>query len=267
MKFVHLDKVLTAGTEYVTPKRIAYIIEKIGTNSSGDAYLEIEGRKTGVINSTVAPLHVTSSNKLGPLDLGKLYYFIPPETKFKFVGDSGSKCRIIGKTLILSPGESVPDEYMTRFEAQSRHYFKYVEGTYSHGTDVAWTANDENEVLSITPLTIEKYIFNRILMASVENVTISEGDMAITVYLDNTPIPFDWAENIQRGIDVLSCPRPPSDSTEEVPFTFEHLPIEVTGDHTISFRAINTSGADLTPASGTSITVTITAIVEYLKQA
>jgi len=105
------------------------------------------------------------------------------------------------------------------------------------------------------------------VMVGIVNVTFAEGDFGLTIYLDNTHIPFDWAEGIQRGIDVLSCPRPPADTTEQVPFSLKDFPIEVLGDHTISLRAINTKGADLTPAAGTSIDVTVTCIVEYLKKA
>jgi len=267
MKYVHLDKVLVEGKEYRTPKRIAYVVEKLGTNSTTDAYLEVEGRKTGVIKDIVAPLHVTETNKLGAVDLKHLFYVIPPETKFKWVGATGSKARIMGRTLMLAVGERMPDELMARFEAQSRHYWKYIEGTYSHGTDVTWKDKDENEVYSVTPLTIEKYLFSRIIMALVENVTITEGDMSCMIYLDNTPIPFDWAVNIQKGIDLLSMPRPPKDDKEEIPFSLATFPVEVLGDHTISLRALNTKGADLTPAAGTSITVTFTALVEYFRTA
>jgi len=77
-------------------------------------------------------------------------------------------------------------------------------------------------------------------MAELENAatSISEGDMVITFYLDNNPLENIVGTNIEAGIDILSMPRPPADSTEETPFTLAEFPIAVEGDHTLSILSI-----------------------------
>jgi len=205
---------------------------------------------------------------MGLLNLGNLFYVVPPDTKFIFEAPTDTKLRIRGEVLELAPGEPMPDPLMGRFAEQGRHFFKYVQGTFSLGVDVVWADRAEYEVLTITPLTIETIWFNRELMCEILNLPagVAEGDISVNVYLDNVPLPFDWAENIAPGFDFLSLPRPPAEGTNLVPFSFAEYPIEVKGDETISLRVRNTSGADITPPTGTSIDITITAIVDYLKK-
>jgi len=265
LKVFALDKYLKQGVEYTTPVNIAYVIRKIGTNSSTGAKLNINGVDLGVIDSDVAPLHKTSSNLLGPLDLEDLYYVIPPKTKFKVEGASGDIIRILGEILVLDYGEKLPEPHVSRFEAQGKAYKTLLSGSYSHGTDVAWAAGDENEVLSLTPLTTEKYVLDGFIGAKVEGDTVNEGDFALTFYLDNIPLELDVAENLGIGVDVKSMPLPPADASEEIPFTLKNFPLEVLGDHTLSIRCINISGASKSPASGSSWTVTVKAIARYFK--
>ena len=268
MASVPLDKILAQGTTYETHEREAWIIQKLGTDSSTLGYLSIDGKTTTYIHTTAAPLHKTSSNLLGPVDLGSLRLIVPPETEISWGGASGSVLRVIGTKLILAPGESLETSLMNRFEKQVNEYIYVVEGSYSHGTDTDWTDGDENEVVSLTPSTIERYVFDGVVMAELENASasISEGDMVITFYLDNNPLENITGTNIEAGIDILSMPRPPADSTEETPFTLESFPIVVEGDHTLSIRAKNISGSSISPSSGASLTVYVTAIAKYYRK-
>jgi len=265
VKVIKLDKFIKQGVEYRTTKRVGYVIEALGTNSSGDARLVINESKLGVIDNEVAPLYVTESNLLGPLNLGDEKYVVPPNTKFYMEGDSGSKCRLIGKTVILSPGEGFPGDLMTRFGEQDRIYRRKVEGSVSLGTDEAWKDDQELEVYSITPLTTEKITFNNIIMVSISGGTVSEGDFGVRFYLDNTPLETEVASNLGEGIDVLAMPYPPKDSVNQIAFTLEDMPIEVRGDHTLSIKVKNISGADKSPTSGSAWSVTLKAIVKYEK--
>ena len=265
---VPLDKILTQGTTYTTHEREAWIIKKLGTNSSTRGYVKIDGKETTYIHTTAAPVHKTSSNLLGPINLGNLYLVVPPETDISWEGASGSILRVVGTKLILSPGESLEASLMDRFNRQPNEYIYVIEDSYSHGTDTAWTAGDENEVVSLTPKTIEKYVLDSVVMADISNTAsaVSEGQFVITFYLDNNPLENITGDNINAGIDVLSMPRPPADSTEEMPFSLESFPIAVEGDHTLSIRCKNVSGSDISPTSGTSITVTVTAVAKFFRK-
>ena len=258
-----LDKIMDVDVEYETPARTAYKIKRIGTNSSSAAKLVIDGKELGAIVDTVAPLHKTSSNLLGPLDLRDEYYIVPPKTKFKFIGASGSKMRVIGEILNIGVGEALPGPWSSRFDRQGDVYRRYFTASLSVGTDVAWGANEEKEVLSLTPLTTEKVTFDDIVMVSISGGTVSEGDFGVEFYLDNSPLEVDVPSAWRRGIDALSMPAPPSDSTEEEVFTLKDMPIVVEGDHTLSIRVRNVSGASKSPDSGSSWTVVVYLVGKY----
>jgi len=266
MKVFLLDKIIKQGTEYETPKRVALKITKIGTDASSASYLKIDGKVTGNLLTTFAPLHKTSSNKLGPIDLGDLFLVVPPETKFKIEGASGAKFRIIGQYIILDPGESLPDELERRFDNQFNHYLTYVTGTKTLSTDAAWPAGTEYEVISLTPKTIEKYLFNNLMLAAISGDSVAEGDFAIKLYRDGNPFQNILVTNLQEGIDILSAPSPPKDTTEETPFTFKNFPFEIPGDVTLSVKVKNTSGSSKSPASGSAWSVTIILVCDYYKK-
>jgi len=266
VKAFSLDLILKQGSIYTTKPRVALVIKKEGTNATAAGRLKIDNKLMGDIFATIAPLHVTSSNLMGPLGLGPLYYVVPPDTDIEWDGPSGTKCRIIGELLKLAPGEALASALLARFMAQVDHYLTYAQGTYSHGTDTDLAANAEVEVLSLTPKTIEKYVFAHPVMHDVANYTESEGDLGVRFYLDNAPLDDLTETTVTGGIDVLSMPRPPADATEEVPFSLKGTPIEVLGDHTLSVRVRNVKGAAISPAAGTSLTFTITAIYEFQRK-
>jgi len=266
-KEIPLDKIITQGTVYKTASREVLIIEEIGTNSTTIGNMSIDRKVTTYLRDLVGPMHTTTSNLLGPLDLKDLFLVVPPETEFEWQGGSGTKARLLGRKQILAPGEKISGELDARFKAQVNSYKTTLEATYSHGTDVAWPAGLEKEVLSLTPKTIEAYKFDDIIEVSIANVSggVAEGDWSITFYLDNNPIENIFGTNVKEGIDVLSMPRPPAGTTELEAFTLERFPITVFGDHTLSIRCKNQSGASKSPTTGTSITVTVTAVARYAK--
>jgi len=264
--YYKLDKVITVGESWRAEENKFYVIKAIGTDASPALTPYVERYPLGAIRADVAPLHKTSSNLLGPLDLGALYYVVPPKHIFKVAGPSGAKCRIIGRIGVLGPGEALPAGMMERFGKQPTHHLTYVTDSESLGTDETWTAGREFGVYKLTPLTPEVYKFNNVCMVSVTGDTISEGQVGIRFYLEAAP--FDILETTmgKLGVDALSMPHPPRDVAEEIPFSLEDLPIEVKGDKTFEVRAINVSGGDLPPATGAAWTVKFTAVVEYLKR-
>jgi len=261
-----LDKIIKQGTVYTTEEREVIVIKKVGTDSSGDARLVIDKKKLGWIDNEVAPLHVTSSNLLGPLSLEELYYVIPPETEFEIEGDSGSKGRIIGEHVYLAVGEAVAANLLARFNEQHKQYKTKYDASWSLGTDITWVADAEYEILSLTPLTTEKLIIDGIILVAISGDTVAEGDFGVSFYVDNVPLEAFTATNLMDGIDSKSMPKPPADATEEQVFTLKEFPIEVLGDQTFSIRVRNTSGANKAPATGSSWTVTIKLIARYYKE-
>ena len=261
--YYKLDKILEQGTNYEMPNDRFYIIEKIGTNSTSGAKLVIDGVETGELISTVAPLHKTSSNLLGPVDLGDYFYVIPPGKTFYVSGSSGDKVRVIGQIGVLAPGEVLPASYATRFNEQGKKYITYIQDSYSKATDEAWAAAEEQEVISLTPKTIEEYKFSREVLALMTGGTVNEGDFAVRFFLNGKPLDILTTDPGKLGIDILSMPSPPADTTEEEAFSLADLPIAVEGDHTFAIKVVNVSGASKSPTSGSAWSVTVTAIVEY----
>ena len=258
-----LDKIIKQGTTYQTPKRVAYVIKKLGTDSSGLGRLKIEEVELGYIDTDVAPLRVTGSNLNGPLDLEDNVYVIPPEVKFSWEGDSGSIARIIGDIIMLDVGEGLEAGLLTRYKTQGRKYKNTYKGTFSLATDEAWKADAEYEVFSLTPLTTEKVRFDDIVMISITGDTVNAGDFGVEFYMNNVPLELDVASNAMRGIDSLAMPLPPDTTKGMVAFTLRDFPIEVPGDQTLSIRVRNTSGSDKSPASGSAWSVTLKIVGKY----
>jgi len=258
-----LDKYLKEGVVYQTPKRVAYVIKEIGTNSSGLGHLKIEETEMGDIDADVAPLRMTKDNTLGLLVLEDYYYVIPPETKFAWEGDSGSLCRVKGDIVLLGIGEGVPGELLTRFSEQAKKNIRTYVKTVSLGTDEVWKADEEVEVFAITPLTTEKILFDGFVGVKVTGNTVSEGDFAVVFYMNNKPLELDVASNLGYGIDVKSMPLPPNETDGMIGFSLRNFPIEVPGDQTLSVRVKNISGADKAPASGSAWSITLKMVGKY----
>jgi len=268
-KIYSLDKILSTNTTYTMEEDRYFVIRKIGVGTTSDVTVNVDGTPCGTFISTVAPLHKTSSNLLGPVDLSRHFIVVPPERKLLFSSSASASVRIVGDLVVLSPGESVLGEHMDRYNSQFNSYITYVSGSYSLGTDVAWADGTEYTVYSLTPATIEEYMFNNFVGVTIENLsaTLSEGDVGIRFFLDGVPFDQLTSNPGQFGIDALSMPAPPADTTEEIPFTLEKFPISVLGDHTFEIKARNTSGGSLSPSSGTSITITVYALAHYLRKA
>jgi len=267
VEYFPLDKILVQGEEYQMAADRFYVIKKIGTDADADTFLDVDGIDTGAIIEAVAPIRKKDTNRLGVLDLGDLYYVVPPLKKFHVEGPTGAKYRVVGQIGKLAIGEAIPAHFAGRFAEQGKHYLTYITGTYSLGTDVKWVKDAEYEVFSLTPKTIEEYVFNNVLQAKITGDTVAEGDFGIILYLNGVPQDILTKEPGRRGLDVLSLPKPPTDTTEMEPFTLKQTPIKVLGDHTISIKAMNVSGADKTPATGATWKIDILAVVEYLMKA
>jgi hypothetical protein len=264
-----LDKILAANTVYTMEKDRYFVIKKLGTNVAADVTVKVDGTPCGKIIDVLAPMHRTTSNMLGPLDLGMKTIVVPPERQIVFESTGSGKVRVIGDLVVLYPGESILGEHLTRYGMQGKDYVTHVLGTYSIGTGVSWPDGVEYTVLTLTPSTIEEYIFKRFIGVSIANLSaaLAEGQVGIRFFLDDTPMDILLPGTAQMGIDALSMPLPPTGTAEMTPFTLEEFPIDVLGDHTLTIKARNTSGGALSPATGTSITITVRAVAEYMRKA
>jgi hypothetical protein len=267
-KIYSLNKILAANTTYVMEKDRYFVIKALGTNISAQVTAKVDGAPCGSIISDIAPVHKTTSNQLGPLDLGMKYIVVPPERQIKFETSGSGVVKVIGDLVVLAPGESVLPEHNARYNVQGKDYITYIAGTYSLGTGTAWSAGTEYTVLSLTPATIEEYLLNNIVGVSVSNVSggISDGSVGIRFYLDGVPMDLLLSGTAQFGVDALAMPLPPAGTTEQTPFTLNAYPIDILGDHTFEVHAVNTSGGSLSPTSGNSITVKVEAVAQYMRK-
>jgi len=262
MKKFFLDKILDVGTAYKTHERVVYVIKKIGTNDTAANKLVIDNKYMGPIIQNTSPLRKTSSTIVGPLDLEGLYYVIPGDTDFKVEGTSGKIMRVIGTILMLDPGETIPSDLLARFKAQPNHYKTYLTGEYDFGAATSWADGTEVTLYTLTPKTIEKYIFNDLIFIEYTGFTVNPGDVVIQFYLNNNPIEYLYDSTVDPGIDILSFPKYDGASAQDVPFKAREFPIEVPGDNTLKITAKNVSGSAI---SLSSAKITLYAIAEFLR--
>jgi len=264
--YYKLDKTLEVGTTYETPPDRGYIIERVGTSDSSTLKLLVDGAPVLAVTTDLAPTAENSSNLFGPIELGEHYVVIPPNTKFSLDGTSGAKLRIMGKIFHLLPGESIPADLKARYDAQTKKYITYVEGSHAFSAGASWSAGQEVTLVELTPKTIEKYRLDDRIGVSVTgtSASLSAGQVGIRFYLDGKPLDMLTQDPGKYGLDAYFMPLPPSTSGVMKPYTLKDIPIEVLGDHTLKITAINVSGSDLAAAdSSTSITVTLKAIAKY----
>jgi len=241
-----------------------YIVKRIGTDQATATKLVVDGVELGEISNLVAPLYATSTKLLGPLDLGDLFYVIPPNKTFYVDGASGAKMRLVGRIGVLAPGESMPPRYAARFTEQGSHYLVWDQGSKLYSSDYTWSDGEEIEIYSLTPKTIEKYIVNNIILVETGVSGLTPGQVGLRVYLDGKVHDILTSDPGPKGIDAFFMPRPPKYDGVRVPFTFADRPIEVEGDHTLQLKLINVSGGSLTVSATTDQYIDL--VLEYIKQ-
>jgi len=263
VKYFKLDKVFSAGSDYRVEDDKYYIIHKIGTDATSDIYFTYDRWSSPAIFDVVAPLRKSTTNLLGPLDLGDLYFVLPPKVPFSIVGPAGRFLRFIGNIGGLAPGEVIPSPHLARYDVEPKLNRRYVQYTYSHGTDVSWPAGSEVTIASLTPTVREKFLLNNVLMLAVANITIGSGDAGLIFQKDTERFDIVRTEMGHLGIDALACPRPPA-SGNMIPFSLADKPIEVLKEEVLKFIIRNNTTAAWTPAAGTSIIWTLTFICDYM---
>jgi hypothetical protein len=262
--YYYLRKVLKTNTTYIMEKDRYYVIRRVGTDATSKVTVKVDGIPVADIVNIIAPIARTSTNTLGPRDLGDYFIVVPPERQLLFEGPSGANVYIEGDLVILAPGETLPTEHLARYSAYANRKLTYVDASVTIGT--SWSAGVEQKIADIAPPTIEDWIFDDFAGVSVSGLASAQtyGQINIKLYYDGKP--FDLLLTIAgpHGIESLKMPLPPSDSAEKEPFTFKDRPVTVVGGHTFTVTAINVSGSTLSAATGSNIAVRFVAVYKRI---
>jgi len=263
----YLKKILKTNTTYEMEKDRYYVVRKIGTDASAKVTVKVDGIPVLDIFNTIAPITKTSSNTLGPLDLGEYFIVVPPERKLLFESSGSGNVYIEGELVVLAPGEAIPSEHLVRYNAYASRKITYIDTSVTVGA--SWAAGQEVKITDITPPTIEDWIFDGFAGVAVSNLSAAQtyGQINAKFYYDGKPLDLLVATAGPHGIESLKMPLPPTDSAEKEPFTFKDKPITVVGGHTLTVTAINVSGSALSAATGANIAVRFVAIYKRIIKA
>jgi len=261
-----LDIILEEGDVYETGKREALVIRKIGTNAATETSptnLWIDEKPLGKITQTLSPISKVNTLFMDLLDLGHLFYVVPPETEVIVEGPSGLEIRCVGELLKLAVGETLPTDLMARFKAQPNHYMTFLYGYVDWSAGKTFAADEEIEVISYTPKTIERIAVYGPLQAKLVGWTRAMHEVAVRFYLENVPYDLILEKTKIGGIDLYNTPYPPTETTEHNGYVMPKGFIEVPGDHTLKIKQRNISGADITIAAATGNGPYVCCAIEY----
>jgi len=260
--FVPGDASITTGPQE------AYRIRAIGTDKAATLTPSIDGNRLGPIRTEIGDIHPVASAEQGLLDLGELYYYMPPETTLSFDGASGDLVRLQGEAIDSPSGrfESSGDE--TRFNEQGEYHWTFTQGS----VDVSETIGDNEEftIHTLTPNTDERFAFvgiHEVAQSSDGSYSTTEGEISLLFDFDGQQRPSQFADDELVGIDLTTMPRPPTDTTDQMGFIYgDNAPnvegFNISGDQTFKVIGRNTSGGALGNANDTS-TFTYTAAVKF----
>jgi len=262
-----LKKILKTNTTYEMEKDRYYVIKRIGTDSSSKVTAKVDGIPVLDIFNIIAPIAKTSSNVNGPLDLGDFYIVVPPERKLLFESSGSGNVYVEGDLVVLSPGETIPTEHITRYNSYASRKITYLDTSVTVGS--SWPAGQEVKIADITPTTIEDWIFDGFAGVAVSGLSAAQtyGQVNIKLYYDGKPLDLLLSIAGPQGIESLKMPLPPTDSAEKEPFSFKDKPIMIVGGHTLTVTAINVSGSALSAASGSNIALRLVAIYKRIIKA
>jgi len=266
MKSYLLDKVLDVGVTYRAESDKAYLIKAVGTNSTSQATLSVAGAVCLETIQNIARCNPTSRIPYDLFDLGDFPIVIPPSKEFMFTGSSGSKLRIVGEIIELTPPEALPGPLMSRYAEQGKRYWSYLTGTYSRGTDTAWAADFEAIVIDKTAEAGIRYTMSSLFYAEIKNLSAvhAPGDWTIRLYLQGAPLDILDKAMGDLGIDLWKAYWNDGANYYAKPFSLADKPITLEPGRNFRASAINSSGASKSPASGQSITLTY--VVACLKE-
>jgi len=262
------DIILEEGDVYETGKREALVIRKVGTNAATETSpvnLRIDDKPVGKITQTLSPISKVNTLFMDLLDLGDLFYVVPPETEVIVEGPTGLEIRCVGELLKLAEGEVMPTNLMARFNRQPNHYLTFLYGYVDWSAGYSFAADEEVEVISYTPRSIERILVYGPLQAKLTGWTRAMHEVAVRFFLENVPFDFILERTKVGGIDLYNTPYPPTETTEHNGYILPKGYIEVPPDHTLSIRQRNISGASISIAAAAGNGPYVCCGIEYIK--
>jgi len=255
-----LDKVLNVDTEYTAERDKLYVIRKVGTNSTTKATLKIANAPCLEIIQEIARIQQSHLERFSTLDLGDHFVVLTPDKKMSFSGASGSKMRIMGEILELAPGEAIPTNLLARYKEQPQKFMSYERGTYSHGTDTTWVADDENNVIDIDVPAGERWTLDSVYYGDIANLAAAHvpGDWSLRFLVRDKALDIISKEMGDPGIDLWGLDFIYDTVAYHALKSLAKMPITLEPGTNFKVKARNVSGANKSPATGTSITVTVT---------
>ena len=270
VKVFPLDIVLTQVSEYATGKREALIIREIGTDSSTETtpeWLVIDDHPLGEITETMSPLSKINSLFVDLLDLGSLYYVVPPETSIIVDGAATQRIRCKGHLLKMAVGESMPTNFMARFKEQHNHYMTFEYDTVDWAAGKSFEPEEEVEVISYTPTTIEEVIIRGLVQAKCPDWSRTFHEISLRFYLENAPLDFILTTTKVGGLDLYNTPYPPSELVEHRGYILPDPGIKVPADHTLSIRMRCIKAVAIAIGAGAGNGPHVAVALEYRKTA
>lgn len=263
-----LDTHVDGDLSIQTDSKQALRIRAIGTDSGTTITPSISGNDVGPIVTEVGDIHPRDNAEQGLLQLGDLYYYIPPDTRFELDGSSSDTVRLQGQRI-----DGISDQFMnssdeTRFNEQGEYHWTFEEGA----VDVSEQISDTQTftIHTVSPASDEKITMAGIMSVSQSSdgsFSVSEKEIDIFFELDGQRIPGQFNQDDAFLIDITNMPRPPTDTTDQLAFEWgsydpDPNPLVVMGDQDLDIKGRNTSGGALGNANDTS-TFTFTGAVVF----
>jgi len=265
MRIVPLDKILDQNTDYTCERYRGLVIKSIGTDDTAEVTVKIDGKNTTTLIDKIAYIHKTSSYLFDPADLKTLFLVVPPDITLHCAGTAGKFTRIRGDMYLLEPGESLPADLLSRYEAQPDHKYKlYRPATV--GTGTSWADKAEIALWDVTPTSIETLTLNHrvgIEIVAAGSPVATDGQVGVRFKLDGAYLDNLESATARLGIDLHYFPMPPTDTTNMMGFTFCEHPITINPDINFQVIARNVSGGVL--FATTQAQYRWYALVEYKK--
>ena len=260
-KVLPLDKYLKVNVEYRTAEREALIIEAVGATFDDTFYLEIDRKPTGSLHGHLAP-DCTGNRKVASLlNLGRLYYVVPPLTPYKVVTSATGYVRVKGRKIILAPGEGVPEEVTGRYGTQYSHFLTAYVPVLGFGAATSWPADAEYDVLVLETKTNERVKFTYKMLKSVSGFTLNPASVALKAYFDSIPVDDVWNTQTEwPGWDLYCVPSVADVSYSREPYDLSGFPFTVEPDNTFRLAVRNVSGSAI---SLSNASITLYLLAEY----
>jgi len=263
-----LDVKVDGDTEVQTNSTQALRIKAIGTDSTSAITPSIQGNEVGAIVTEIGDTTVSANSEQGLLDLRDLYYYVPPDTTISFDGSSGDTVRLQGQRLDNVDSDFVNSTDQTRFNEQGQYHYTFEEGAVSVSEQIA--DEDTFTVHTVNPATDEQITMAGIMsisQSSSGSYSTSEDEIGVFFDFDGQRLPSQFADDSLFLIDFTNMPRPPTDTTDQIPFVWDNYdaspsPLTVMGDQRFDVKIRNISGGALGNGGDTS-TFTFTGAVIF----